>query len=67
MAIFSLNSSCPRAAAKQLEILFVYLLQLFLCLTLIFASKRIEWDDNSIMTHETVVLKVSDFLTKFEL
>lgn len=45
MAIFNLDSSCPGAAAEQLEALFVYSLQLFSCLRLIFVSKTTEWDD----------------------
>lgn len=64
MAVSNLDSSCPRAAAKQLEVLFVYLLQQFSCLALIFASRMSEWMIPNNNTGDFVMQNVSDFLRK---
>lgn len=64
MAISSLDSSCPRAAAKQLEDLFVYLLQQLSCLTLIFSSRTSEWMIPNNNMGDFVMWKDSDFLRK---
>ena len=60
MAISKLDNSCARVAAKQLEVLFVYLLGSFSCLTLIFTSRTIEWW-YPVVIHETFCVKGSWF------